>query len=202
MLDRELDPELDPELWILEALYSPDGMWLIFRVANPSEAVDDIYAIRPRVDTVATPLVTTEFEERYPALSPNGRWLAYVSNDTGQEAIYVSPFPAVASGRVLVSRGGGTEPAWAHSGVELFYRNGANELVAVQFMEDPTFMPGRQDVLFPMDDYQIADGSRVYAVAPDDRSFVMLRIGEEDADDSELIIVTNWLEELSRLVPD
>ena len=81
--------------------------------------------------------------------------------------------------------------------MELFYRNGSNELVAVQFTEGPDFVPGRQDVLFRMDDYQVANGGRVYDVRADDQEFVMLR---EDSDDSELILFDNWAEEFRERV--
>ena len=96
----------------MEAVYSPDEVWLIFREDVGTDVDDNIYALRPGVDSLPSPLLNTEFEERYPVPSPNGRWLAYVSNDGGQEEIFVSPFPDVPSGRVLVSRGGGTEPTW------------------------------------------------------------------------------------------
>ncbi len=67
------------------------------------------------------------------------------------------------------------------------------ELVAVQFTEDPRFTPGRQDILFSMDRYQVADGSPLYDVSADDRRFVMLRIEDSDTD---LILVRNFFEEL------
>ncbi len=110
--------------------------------------------------------------------------------------MYVSPFPDAASGGlVLVSTDGGTEPVWAHSGTELFSRNRSNELVAVQFTEDPTFMVVREDALFSVDDYVSGGSNPLYQVSPDDREFVMLRI-EDVVSDTELILVTNWFEEL------
>ena len=84
---------------------------------------------------------------------------------------------------------------WAHNGRELFYRNGANELVAVQFTEDPTFATVREDMLFSMDDYLTSNGNPMYDVSPDDQRFVMLRIAAEFGS-SELILVDNWFEEL------
>ena len=84
---------------------------------------------------------------------------------------------------------------FAHSGRELFYRNGANELVAVQVSEGSSFAWDRQDVLFSMADYLPSNGGPMYDVSPDDRRFVMLRTGDAGSD-SELIIVTNFFEEL------
>ena len=184
---------LDREVEIWEGLYSSDGTWLVFR-DGPTLAAD-IYAIRPGVDSVAVPLEVTEFQERSISLSPNDRWLAYVSNNTGRDEVYVRPFPDAGSGLVQVSTDGGREPVWAHSGRELFYRNGANEMVAVQFTEAPTFATVREDMLFPMDDYLTSNGRPQYDVSPDDQRFVMLRIDAEFGY-TELILVENWFEEL------
>ncbi len=95
-----------------------------------------------------------------------------------------------------VSTDGGLDPVFAHNGRELFYRNGANELVAVQFTEDPTFATVREEVLFPMDGYLTASAHAMYDVSPDDRRFVMLRTGDEGAASAEVHLVTNWFEEL------
>ena len=192
---------LDRELGIHEALYSnsPDGTRLVFREGSVTFGGGDLYAIPPG-DSVPVPLVATDFSEYSPALSPNGRWLAYVSNRSGENEIYVSPFPDAGSGQVPVSTDGGTEPLWAHSGRELFYRNGANELVAVQVTENPTFAAGQQDVLFSMTDYLFGLGYHPqYDVSPDDQRFVMLRIDGE-VGGSELILVQNFFEELRERV--
>ena len=187
----------DRERTIHEGFYSPDGTWLIFREGSTDLGSDDIYTIRPGVDSVAIELVATEFSENSPALSPNGRWLAYVSDRSGRYEVYVRPFPDAGASLQQVSADGGVEPVWAHSGRELFYRNGANELVAVQVTGDSTFTRGEQDVLFSMTDYLIGDGHPMYDVTPDDQRFVMLRIEDEDVEsDTELILVTNWFEEL------
>ena len=185
---------LDTEGSIREASYTPDGTWLVFR--EGATAAADMYAIRPGVDSVAVPMEVTEFQERSIALSPDGRWLAYVSNNTGRDEVYVRPFPDAGSGLVQVSTNGGYDPVWAHSGRELFYRNGANELVAVQVSGNPTFVAGQQEVLFSMTDYLPSNGNPLYDVSPDDRSFVMLRITEQARDDTELIMVDRWAEEL------
>jgi serine/threonine-protein kinase len=145
-------------------------------------------------------LVATEFGERSPAISPDGRWLAYVSTLSGREEVYVSPFPEASSALRQVSTDGGREPVWAHNGRELFYRNGANELVAVQVSEGPSFAWDRQDVLFSTEDYLDSDGYRQYDVSPDDRRFVMLRISETARSETELILVDNWAEELRERV--
>ena len=149
------DLVLDREAIILESLYSPDETWLVFREGGTGQGRSDIYRIRSGTDTVAVPLVTTEFVVRSPALSPDGQWLAYVSNRSGRAEVYVSPFPDADSGLVQISLDGGREPVWAHSGRELFYRNGANEMVAVQVVTDPTLATAAREVLFSLADYLI-----------------------------------------------
>ena len=90
---------------------------------------------------------------------------------------------------------------WAHSGRELFYQNGANELVAVQVSTDPTLALGQQEVLFSVAAYMRNPAYTLYDVTPDDQRFVMLRIGDrENAVASELILVVNWFEELKERV--
>ena len=185
-----------------EAFYSPDSTWLVFREGGGGSAFGDIFAIRPGGDSIAVPLAATDFGARSPTLSPDGRWLAYVSNEAGREEVYVRPFPDADSGRWLVSPDGGVEPVWAHSGRELFYRNGANELVAVQVSAASSFAWDRQDVLFSMADYLPSGGSPMYDVSPDDQRFVMLRTGNEENAASELILVENWFEELRERVPN
>ena len=91
---------------IYEALYSPDDTWLVFREGGVGNGLGDIFAIRPAMDSVAVPLVVTEFMAYSPVLSPDGRWLAYVSVRSGREEVYVRPFPDVGSGLTHVSTDG------------------------------------------------------------------------------------------------
>ena len=193
---------LDRQGALGEALYSPDGTWLIFREGPTAQGRADIYAIRPGVDSVAVALTATEFNEYSPALSPDGRWLAYTSNESGQNEVYVLPFPEgrLGGGLVQVSANGGRSPVWAHSGRELFYRNGADEMVAVQVSGDPTFAAGQQEILFSAADYFSNNGHAMYDVSPDDQRFVMLRWRDAQGA-GELVLVQNFFEELKRLVP-
>ncbi|MFC1790866.1 hypothetical protein ACFL0I_00145, partial [Gemmatimonadota bacterium] len=187
---------LDREQEIFEVLYSPDSTWLIFREGGYSAG--DIYGFRATGDSAVVPLLATESQEREIALSPDGRWLAYVSNRDGRDQVYVVPFPDAGSASWQVSTDGGTEPVWARSGEELFYRNGVSELVAVQVSGEPSFAVGEQEVLFSVAGYLFGNGRPQYAVTPDDQRFVLLRIGE--AVDTDPILVQNFLEELKAKV--
>ena len=186
---------LDREVPVQEAVYSPDSTWLVFREGLNQAA--DIYAVQLPMDSAVVPLEVTEFQERAFSLSPDGRWLAFVSNRSGSNEVFVRPFPEAGVSLQQVSTNGGREPLWAHSGRELFYVNGANELVAVQVSTDPAFAAGQQEVLFSVAAYMRNPAYTLYDVTPDDQRFVMLRLGDrENAVASELILVENWAEEL------
>ena len=111
------------------------------------------------------------------------------SNETGRPQVYVVPFPR-ADAKWQISTNGGTEPRWAHSGRELFYRNGTNEMVVAEIVPGTTFATGAQRVLFP---WGGLDDDR-WAVAPGDQRFVFVRTREGTG--AELIVVENFFEEL------
>jgi len=119
-------------------------------------------------------LMPAAFNESAPTLSPDGHWLAYQSDQTGRMEVYVQAYP-VAGGRVPVSLQGGTEPAWAHSGRELFYRAGDSLMVASVTLS-PAFAVTARHGLFG-GTYLGGGSIREYDVAPDDQHFVMVSGG-------------------------
>ncbi|MGZ3333608.1 MAG: BTAD domain-containing putative transcriptional regulator [Gemmatimonadaceae bacterium] len=175
--------------------WSPDEKWLLFTTDTTSRGAGDIFAIRPGIDTVPVPVVATRFTEISPAVSPNGRWLAYVSNETGKDEIYVVPFPKPGTAKWAISTGGGTEPVWSHRGSELFYRDTSGNLVAAELKTSPTFSLVGTTVLFPAAGFSSLRTNAQYAVAPDDRRFLMVRPLKTTSPD-KLIFVQNWIEEL------
>jgi DNA-binding SARP family transcriptional activator len=184
------------ENWnVYNARWSPDGNWLFFQTDVASPGSGDILATRPGIDTASVQVVATRFTEMSPALSPDGRWLAYTSNETGEDAIYVVPFPNTGAGKWAVSSGAGTEPVWSHRGSELFYRDGSGNLVVVEVHTHPRFSLGRSAALFPAAGYASYRFTPQYAVAPDDRRFLMIRQLETGTPD-KVIVVENWFEEL------
>jgi Tol biopolymer transport system component len=180
---------------LYNARWSHDGRWLIYQTDVESPGSGDIFAIRPGIDSAPVPVVATRFSEISPALSPNGRWLAYVSNETGEDEIYMVPFLNTGMAKRAISEGGGTEPVWSHRGSELFYRNASGNLVAVEVNTSPTFSLGRTTVLFPAAKFTSNRFNPQYAVARDDRRFLMVRPLETGSPD-KLIFVQNWVEAL------
>ncbi|MHC4750819.1 MAG: protein kinase domain-containing protein [Planctomycetota bacterium] len=142
-------------------------------------------------------IIDTEFSEWGPAFSPDGRWIAYTSDKDGKYQIYVQPYPAM--DRVWqISDDFGEEPIWSPKGDELFYRNGDKWMV-VSISTEPEFAAGMPQVLFE-GPYNNVPGIS-YDVAPDGRRFLVLQPVYDDSQVGELHVVTNWFEELKRLVP-
>lgn len=107
----------------------------------------DVYGVRMG-DTTLVPLAHGPATESDAAVSPNGRWLAYASDESGVSEIYVRPFPDAESARWQVSKAGGTDPVWSHSGRELFYLSGQNEMMSVPIARGSGFSFGRPRKLF------------------------------------------------------
>jgi Tol biopolymer transport system component len=173
---------------------SRDGRWLVFRTAPAGPGTTDLVGLQAG-DTALVPLVVSPAGELYPALSPDGRWLAYASNESGAAEIYVRPFPQTATAKWQVSTAGGREPAWARSGRELFYLNGRSEMVVAEVQTGATFSVGRQRTLFPASEFARPGPVPSFSLSPDDKRFLMVREGEA-SQQSELIVAENWLEGL------
>jgi DNA-binding SARP family transcriptional activator/Tol biopolymer transport system component len=182
---------------LFNARWSPDGKWLLFHTDPASPGKGDILGIRLGIDTAPVPVVATPFTEMSPALSPNGRWLAYTSNESGAYEIYAIPFPPTGTAKWAISAGGGTEPLWSHSGRELFYRDASGNLVAVEVNTNPTFSLGRATKLFPAAGFTKLRSTPQYAVGRDDQRFLMIRPMVNGPAD-KLIFVENWFEEVRR----
>jgi serine/threonine-protein kinase len=145
-------------------------------------------------------LLASRFNERAIALSPDGRRLAYVSDVTGRDEVFVRPFPDTGSGQRQVSRNGGIEPVWAHNGTELFYREGpSGSMMVATYTALPTFEVTNREALFDASAYHAGEGLswHSYDVANDDRRFVMIRgVQGDEGDPGRLIVVRNWFTEL------
>ncbi|MEO7987664.1 MAG: hypothetical protein ABI766_14120, partial [Gemmatimonadales bacterium] len=171
-----------------------DGRWLILRRSFAEPGNGDIYAVKTG-DTTLVPLVTTPAREMSPAVSPDGKWLAYSSDESGTSEVYVRPFPNASSARWQVSSSGGSVPVWARSGRELFYLNGRQDMTSVELKPGAGFTLGDPKVLFPTGPYIVNGNAGVYDVSPDGRRFAMVR-PSTGTSDAELVVVQNWFEEL------
>ncbi len=173
-----------------EGTVTHDGRQLVVR-QNDSATGRDLWLVT-LADGRARPLLRTPDSEHNPKLSPDGRFLAYVSNTSGRAEVYVRTFPD--SGATwVVSRGGGAEPAWSPDGRELFYRSG-DALLRVPVETRGGFSAGRVDTLFT--GLYVANANHTnYDVHPDGTRFVMVRM---DDGERRARVVVNWAAELTR----
>ena len=184
---------------------SPDGRHLLFSDNNASTGLDIMILTLDSGRQVA-PLVRTMANERNGEISPNGRWLAYQSDESGQIEIYVRPFPAVDSGRWQISTSGGTRPMWSRDGQELFYLSPIdNSLMHVMVEHSGTWTASAPAKLLdrPVPFISTFSG-RTYDVSPDGQRFLMpdyITPSDLSAGPASLVVVQNWFEELKRLVP-
>jgi Tol biopolymer transport system component len=184
--------------------WSPDGKLLALMEVNPTTGVD-IWVLRmgdpsagPGQVRKAQPFLRTPFNEGAPRFSPDGRWLAYMSNESGRYEIYVQPYPGP-GGKWQISTEGGTEPVWNPKGRELFYRSG-DKVMAVDIGTQPGFAAGKPRMLFEgqyeLSPVQIDN----YDVSPDGQRFLMLKPTEQAAL-TQINVVLNWFEELKQKAP-
>jgi serine/threonine-protein kinase len=171
-----------------EALQTPDGRWYIFRILA-SEIVG-----RQVGDTAEVPLATGPAIEGMASVSPDGRWLAYASDESGRIQVYVRPFPDAASAKWLVSPGPGAMPRWSPDGRTLYYVT-PDSMVAMPVTAGATPSFGVPRALFARAPYYMAVGS--WDVLPDGKGFAMIRRGDL-TDEPELVVVDNLDRELAR----
>jgi Tol biopolymer transport system component len=177
--------------------WSPDGKLLAFRESHPDTGAD-LWILPLDIEGGESyPFVQTPANEAAAAFSPDGRYFAYQSDESGRPEIYIQPFPGPGV-RVLVSTAGGKEPVFSSDGRELFYRQGT-ALVAVPIAAGPVLQVGKPEVLFDGPYQADAAGHSAYDVSPDGNRFLMIR--NENAGGIELHVVLNLGEELKAKVP-
>jgi eukaryotic-like serine/threonine-protein kinase len=189
---------------------TPDGTALIFRQQTPPKLGTppgmDLVLLPLEGERRPRPLVQTPFDELNGEVSRDGHWLAYQSNESGRDEIYVRPFPNVDGGKWQVSTNGGTQPLWARNGQELFYES-MGALMQVPLTVGSTFEAGTPRKLFAVPSVVRALGlglGRTYDVSADGQRFLMIKESggaDERPPSPRMILVQSWFEELKRLVP-
>jgi Tol biopolymer transport system component len=169
---------------------------LIFQDSDP-QTRGDIWWLAIGRDRTPRPYLRTPFNETAPRLSPDGRYVAYQSDETGQNEVYVRPFPEGGT-TSPVSTEGGIEPVWAANGRQLFYRKGG-KVMMVDVQVGSTFTAGHPRVLFEEPDYAFPFFG-TYDVSQDGR-FLFVEPGARWEAAADLHLVLNWHEELKARVP-
>jgi serine/threonine-protein kinase len=178
--------------------FSPDGQFVAFQRSGNPATLRDIWVLSLK-DRKATALVQSAKTDVAPRFSPDGRWLAYVSDESGRPEVYVQPFPGP-GGKRQVSIDGGTEPMWNPNGGELFYRLG-RKFIAVPIALQPTFSAGKPATLFEAD-YAASEfplTSPGYDVSSDGQRFLVAK--DVEPPPTQINVVVNWVEEVKRRVP-
>jgi serine/threonine-protein kinase len=177
--------------------WSPDGRtiaYVVVRQLITGRPERDVWLVSTDDKRSAHRWMETAYPESAAAFSPDGQWMAYVSDESGRNDVYVRPFSGT-GGRIKISSEGGIEPVWTRGGRELLYRNG-NQFLSVEIRTEPSLAAGASHVLFSGD---FSAGGREdapfeYAVSADGNRIYATRIVPAPEPERRLAIVTNWLQ--------
>jgi Tol biopolymer transport system component len=185
------------ENWQAPYSWSRDGERIVF--VEWAETGGDIWVLSAEGDRSPEPFLVTRFSETAPALSPDGRWIAYYSSESGRPELYVQPFPGPGR-RWQISNEGSWHPVWSPIGDEIFYQDHSRKKWMVSAVTTrPEFSAETPRLLF--EGHYVDFPGRPYDVAPDGERFLLVESLEESATTTRLHVVLNWFDELKRLVP-
>jgi serine/threonine-protein kinase len=174
--------------------WSPDGKVLAYSIIDPHMGYD-IWTMTPS-DHKTQIFLQTKSNESAPQFSPDGRWLAYTSDESGHNEIYVVPYPGP-GGKWQISSDSGREPLWNRNGRELFFRNG-NKMMAAPIDTQHGFSAGTPKMLFQGQYVTLANSTPNYDVTADGQKFLMLKT---TVPPTQINVIVNWFEELKQKVP-
>jgi Tol biopolymer transport system component len=190
------------DYWQFPGSWSPDGTTLAF-VEWPQLNIGDVLLLDLRSRRI-TPFLNSRADERYPEFSPDGRWMAYASDESGRWEVYVRPFPGP-GGKWLISQEGGMAPLWARDGKQLFYKSGPwghEKVWVVDVRTDGGFSASKPRLLFNAPGLGSGNPIRTWDLSLDGQRFLMVKIEEAKSTPvTEMVLVMNWFEELKRLAP-
>jgi Tol biopolymer transport system component len=177
------------------ARLSPDGGWLVIE-----DGGGNLFAARTTGDTALIDLVRESSIDVAPRVSPNGRWLAYLSDESGQRHLSVTPFPETRSARRLISTESVVSAWWSPDGRELAYMTSVGELTVAPVLTGAAFAVGEEQVLFNAGSLEGGPSFTSLVYSHDGRRFLaVLPVGQRDAPD-ELIMVENFMSEVKARV--
>ena len=187
---EELLLQSDTAKYVMD--WSPDGRFIAYEGQDPKTGTD-LWVLPLFGDRKPVPFLQTGFNEGQGQFSPDGRWMAYVSDESGRREVYVQTFPA-SGGKWQISDAGGAYPRWRRDGKELFYVTAGQELMAVAVQSDSTFQAGGPHALFEPRFFQPVIP---YTVSDDGQRFLVNTPLEED-NSSPVIVVVDWTAELKK----
>ncbi|HSM05163.1 MAG TPA: protein kinase [Longimicrobiales bacterium] len=195
-----VDTLVGPTLDAPDARLGPDGEWVVLRAGRAGGRTRFIATARLGPDGEPPKLILGEdYTAEQPDLSPDGRWLAYTSDETGRDEVYLRPFPDVGADRIVVSTDGGLQPHWSRDGREIFYVSFSGEMVAAGFQAEPDARITTRERLFTLPDGILGFNmgfATNYDVAEDGRFLLAREVEDPELDAPGLVLVQNWVTEL------
>jgi serine/threonine protein kinase len=175
--------------------WSADGKFIVYDSRNTQNKAD-LWILPMEGDRKPFPFLQTVFNELQAQFSPDGKWLAYTSDESGTPEVYVQTFPA-SGGKWRISTTGGAEPQWRRDGKELFYLGGDKKLMAVEIKQGTAFEAGVPKALFETRVLALTTFRNHYVVTADGQRF-LINSGLADSDYAPISVVVNWTEDLKR----
>ena len=172
--------------------WSPDGRFIVYIAQGVTTMGQDLWVLPLFGDRKPLPLIQSEFIDRNGQFSPDGRWVAYVSDESGRLEIYVVPFPGP-GGKWQVSTGGGVTPHWSADGKELFYSSPDQELMTVEVKSGSDFQLSSPKLLFSLSSLTALNA---FEVSADGRRFLQGIPADETV--SPVTLVLNWPSEIGK----
>jgi serine/threonine-protein kinase len=197
-------PELLTETGVMGSAttWTPDGKTLLYSTRStpgPEAGIWTLSLDGRAGENKPQPFLQSGFVDANPQLSPDGRWVAYQSNESGKAEVYVRPFPGP-GGKVAISTQGGGNPRWSRAGRELFYQDLKNRILSVEVQTSPAFQAGQPQALFELHGDPALGPNLLWDVAPDGKRFLVSKPSETQAAGTKLQVVENWFEELHRRI--
>lgn len=201
----------DPRGSVFDAAWAPDGASIVARIGGITGVAGarDLYSVRFAEDSLAQPLLTNEgYDESGPAISPDGRWLAYVSDQTGRREVFIRPYPDVNSSQVQVSDGGARNVVWDPDGQSVYYITDGptlgegRSLMVAELRPGPPMAVLRRRALFDIPNaFYFANFTTSFDISPDGERFLMARAASQDTPDRRrFVLVKNWIREVEERI--
>jgi Tol biopolymer transport system component len=177
--------------------WSPDGRYILFTQSAGVQGSEDIWVLPVGGEPQPVPWIQSEFNERQARFSPDARWIAYSSNESGRDEVYVRPFlppgpGSPAGGKWQVTRDGGSRPIWRRDGKEMFYRSPTGAVMAVDVLAGPAFQSGEPRALFVLPQ-NLVD----WDASPDGQRFLIAR-PIQPLNSAPITVELNWLSRLTK----
>jgi serine/threonine protein kinase len=200
---KEHEVLLESEVSKIPRSCSRDGRFLLYGTFHPTTRIRELWVLPLEGDKKPFPFVCTQFNNDEGQFSPDGRWVAYVSDESGRDEIYVRTFSANLAGQTsddegkwIISTGGGTEPRWSGDGKTLYYIGADSRIMAVQITADQAFRAGVPKALFQMPPSLWGPFRQSWSVTPDGKRFLFEALPEQRT--ASFNVVLNWQTALKR----